>query len=71
MWRILDMIALILLILGGIDLGLVGVFDVDYIVWLFSDNLVIAHSLFLLIGLAAIYLCFRLGHLISSLQPPA
>lgn len=70
MWRTFDMIALILLILGGINLGLVGVFDLDVIIWLFSDNIVFAHLLFLLIGLAAIYLCFRIGRLISSLQPP-
>ncbi len=69
MIRILDTIALILLIIGGIDLGLVGIFNYDFIIHIFSDTLIAAHLSFFTIGLAAIYLSVRFGQVIKSLQP--
>lgn len=68
-FRVLDIIALILVLLGGINLGFVGLFNIDIIVDLFSDYLIIAHTLFFLIGIAAIYLCFRFGQVLNQLLP--
>jgi len=63
--RILDWIALGLLIIGGLNTGFIGLFNFDVIIDLFSFNLMIAHGIFLLIGFAAIYSLVRALSVIS------
>lgn len=68
--RILDIIALCLVIIAGINLAIVGIFDYDPLIDLSGDFLLIARILFFMMGVAAIYLCIRLKDLIQTLQPP-
>lgn len=49
----LDLIAVILLLIGGINLGLVGLFNFDLIGAIFGE--VISRILYVLIGISAIY----------------
>lgn len=53
--KILTMIALILLIIGGLNWGLVGLFDFDLVQFLFGSMEMIARLVYILIGLAAVY----------------
>jgi uncharacterized membrane protein YuzA (DUF378 family) len=59
MMKILDIIACILLILGGLNWGLVGVFDLDLVEVLFGAGSVLARIIYILIGLSAIYHLFQ------------
>lgn len=65
-----DKIALCLVLIGGINWGLVGIFQFDLIAWAFggSDSL-ISRILYIVVALAAIWcisLYFRKNELIRS-----
>ncbi len=64
----LDWIALILLILGGIDLGIIGIFNYDLIIGLWGNAIIIAQMIFVFMGIAAIYAIFRLQYLLRLLN---
>jgi uncharacterized membrane protein YuzA (DUF378 family) len=49
----IDLIAVILLLVGGLNWGLVGLFDFDLIMAIFG--MVIARIIFVLVGLSAVY----------------
>ncbi|MBQ3884659.1 MAG: DUF378 domain-containing protein [Ruminococcus sp.] len=53
MW---DRLALILLIIGGINWGLVGIFELDMVAWLFggSESL-ISRTIYILIAISAVW----------------
>lgn len=53
--KILDIIAFILLIIGGLALGLIGFFDYDFFGMLFGNMPGVIRVIFALIGLSAIY----------------
>lgn len=53
-------IALALLIIGGINWGLVGIFQFDLVAWLFGGSAsVISRIIYTLVGVSAIW-CFSL-----------
>lgn len=61
---IIDRVALILLIIGGLNWGLVGAVNVDLVASLFGPGSAVSRIIYLLVGLAAlygIYLMTRLG----------
>lgn len=60
---VLDWIALILIIVGGINWGLVGVFGFDLVAAIFGAMSVISKIVYVLVGLAGIYTIFILGKL--------
>lgn len=51
--NVIDLIAIILLLVGGINWGLVGFIDYDLIGALFGE--VVSRIIFALVGIAAIY----------------
>lgn len=53
--KTLTWIALILVVVGGINWGLVGIFQYDVITTIFGQTTVIARAVFTLVGIAAIY----------------
>jgi len=53
-----DWIVLILVIIGGLNWGLVGVFDFDLVAAVFGDMSALSRIVYDLVGLAAIYLLF-------------
>lgn len=55
MKKIIDMIACILLIIGGINWGLVGLLNMDLVARLFGSGTIGAKIIYDLIGLSAIY----------------
>lgn len=53
MW---DRIALILLIIGGINWGLVGIFELDMVAWLFGGAAsVLSRTVYILVAISAVW----------------
>ena len=50
-----DWIAMILLIVGGLNWGLVGLLDVDLVAALFGDGSAVSRIVYILVGLAALW----------------
>jgi len=55
---ILDWIALVLVIVGGLNWGLVGLFGFDLVAAIFGGMSIISRIIYVLVGLAAIYMIF-------------
>ena len=53
--KALDIIAVILLAIGGLNWGLVGMFDFDLVAAVFGDMSTIARIIYVIVGLAAVY----------------
>lgn len=53
--RVLNVIALTLLIIGGINWGLVGLFDLDLVAELFGADSVLSNAIYVAVGVAALY----------------
>lgn len=54
----LDWIALILVIIGALNWGLVGFFNFDLVKTIFGDMTVVSRIIYDLVGLAGLYLLF-------------
>lgn len=53
MW---DKIALILLIIGGINWGLVGIFELDLVAWLFGGAAsILSRTIYILVAISAVW----------------
>jgi len=59
--KVLDTLAIIFLIFGGLNWGLVGVADFNIIMWVFIAMHDTQHLIYILIGLSAIWMLFRWG----------
>ncbi len=66
----IDIIALILIIIGGINWGSIGIFQFDLVGWLFGGQAaLVSRIIFTLVGLAALWcisLLFRENRFTSS-----
>lgn len=51
----LDLVALALLIVGGLNWGLVGLFDFDLVAFLFGQDSLLSRAVYVLVGIAAVY----------------
>ena len=54
----LDMIALILLIVGGLNWGLVGLFGFDLVQFLFGWSVLVARAVYVVVGISAGYMIY-------------
>lgn len=63
MW---DKLALILLVIGGLNWGLVGIFEFDLVAWLFGGSAaILSRVVYILVALSAVWcstLLFRLDN---------
>ncbi|MBA7556844.1 hypothetical protein ES705_49567 [subsurface metagenome] len=59
----LQWIALILLIVGGLNWGLVGLFDFDLVTAIFGMMSALSRIVYIIVGLSAIYTLGTLGRL--------
>lgn len=60
------MIAFILLVVGGLNWGLVGFLDWDLVAAIFGDGSAIARVVYALVGLAAVYQLVRMPSMMKS-----
>lgn len=52
----LDMIALILAIVGGLNWGLIGIFQFDLVAWIFGgQDALLSRVVYTLVGIAAVW----------------
>ena len=51
----LDWVAMVLMIVGGLNWGMVGLFDVDVVARLFGTQSPFSRVIYVLVGLAALY----------------
>ncbi len=65
----LDWIALILAIIGGLNWGLVGAFNFDLVAAIFGAGSAISRIIYILVGLAALYLIFFAVRVGSTNRP--
>lgn len=59
-----DWVAMVLLIIGGLNWGLVGLMGVDIVATLLGEGTMASRAVYMLVGLSAlysIYMSFRLG----------
>jgi hypothetical protein len=59
----LDWIAVILLIIGGLNWGLVGIFNFDLVAAIFGDMSVVSRIIYILVGLSGIWGLIIVGKL--------
>lgn len=65
----LDYIAMVLLIVGGLNWGMVGLFDVDMVATLFAPGSALTRIVYVLVGLAALYSVYTTAKMASSKRP--
>jgi uncharacterized membrane protein YuzA (DUF378 family) len=53
--RTIDVIVAVLLVVGGLNWGLVGVSDINLVAALFGDGTIISHFIYSMVGLSAVY----------------
>lgn len=53
--KILNIIALVLVMVGGLNWGLVGLFDFNLVSALFGVDTIITNAVYVLVGIAALY----------------
>lgn len=59
-FNILDWLAVILVVIGGLNWGLVGLFNLDLVATIFTPLSLISRAIYILVGLSALYLVFIL-----------
>jgi uncharacterized membrane protein YuzA (DUF378 family) len=64
--RALDVITLILVIVGGLNWGLVGAFDFDLVAALFGEMSGLSRIVYVLVGLSALYQLVPLSRLLGG-----
>ncbi len=62
----LDLITLILVIIGGINWGLIGLFSFDLVGTIFGFAPIIVRIIYILVGLAAVYQLIPLSRQMST-----
>jgi len=53
--KTIDVIVAVLLIVGGLNWGLVGLFSFDLVATIFGDMSVISRIIYILVGVSALY----------------
>jgi len=59
----LDWLALILVIIGGLNWGLVGLFNFNLVATIFGDMSALSRIIYTLVGLSGLYLLLSAGKL--------
>lgn len=57
-WSALDWISTLLLVVGGLNWGLVGLFGFDLVAALFGEMSMLSRVVYVLVGLSALYALF-------------
>lgn len=62
----LDIVSLILIIIGGLNWGLVGAFDFNLVDSIFGEGSALSRIVYVLVGLAAVYALYPLSRILSD-----
>lgn len=66
--KVLDIIAMILMILGGLNWGIIGVADVNVVESIFVSGTVLTHIIYILVGVSALYYIFQWKAIIARFR---
>ena len=58
MFKSIDLIALALVVVGGLNWGLVGAFGFDLVAAIFGEMSIISRIVYIVVGLAAVYMIY-------------
>ncbi|WP_319507433.1 DUF378 domain-containing protein [uncultured Methanolobus sp.] len=58
MFKTIDLVALALVVVGGLNWGLVGAFGFDLVATIFGEMSIISRIVYILVGLAAVYMIY-------------
>ncbi len=61
--KVIDVIAIVLILIGGLNWGLVGIFDINLVTLIFGMGSGISRLIFALVGLSTIYKIFFWQHI--------
>ncbi len=61
-----DYIAMVLLIIGGLNWGMVGLFNIDVVSTIFGAESALTRVIFVLVGIAALYSIYLSAKMASS-----
>ncbi len=61
--KAMDKLALVLVVIGGLNWGLVGILNFNLVTTLFGDMSMIGRVVYALVGLSAVYVLMTLGKL--------
>jgi uncharacterized membrane protein YuzA (DUF378 family) len=61
----IDWLALVLIIVGGLNWGLVGAFDFNLVDSIFGEGSLLSRIVYVLVGLSAVYMVFAATKLAS------
>ena len=62
----LDIIAFILIIVGGLNWGLIGAFNFDLVAFLFGNMTALSKIVYSVVGISAVYSLYTLSKLVKS-----
>ncbi len=65
-WNALDWIAMVLMIVGGLNWGLVGLFDFNLVAALFGSQSPLSRIVYVLVGLSALYSIYTASKMAAS-----
>lgn len=66
--KIIDYIALVLVLIGAINWGLVGFFSFDLVRVIFGDMTIVSRIIYALIGIAGLYALSFFGRLEQTME---
>ncbi len=69
--KALNLITLILVIIGGLNWGLVGAINFDLVAMLFGDSSVLSRLVYVVVGLSALWQLYPLANAFGSDEPTA
>ena len=61
--KVVDKIALVLIIIGAINWGLIGLFKFDLVAFVFGDMTVMSRIVYAIVGIAGLYLISVFGRI--------
>ena len=61
--KVIDKIALVLIIIGAINWGLIGFFNFNLVAFLFGQSSIISRIIYALVGLCGLYLVSAYGRI--------
>lgn len=67
--KIVNLVTLVLLIVGGLNWGLVGLFGFDLVAALFGPGSTLSRVVYVLVGVAALWQLMPLSQALSSDRP--
>ena len=69
--KALNLITLVLVIVGGLNWGLVGLFDFDLVAAIFGDGSALSRIVYVLVGISAVWQLIPLSQAFRSDEPAA